>query len=318
MKKIGTSFSMCVSDIVNGRIDYDDVEFIVTSTRYTTRDEMIAGVTMVHQRKNADEYIAMAARLWDDGKIYQPTIIENRSTEPRPTWIEFNQSDQITSGVCKLSLSKNLLVEQVTGLIIEKKYLDALIEVNRYCQQLQSHSEKENSNQGESAYDIIFERSQHSIASMVYALEKSLGKPFSYTDPDTDYWEDAKAFIHALHVYTNSFDQEYSAMTSSTKTPRPITPEEGVDILLSMFATISESWANNTSVDRREACNGVVFSILSLLDGHNVSMPAFDLYPHPHVDDLDFCIRIGENYWTDQPINSGMSLHTEWKKFERS
>lgn len=100
--------------------------------------------------------------------------------------------------------------------------------------------------------------------------------------------------------------------------PRPITPEEGVRRLLTAFAHHAERWANDDSVSRLEACNGVVFSILAVLDGNNLYMPAFDLTPRPHVSDRFFCRSRGENWWVRKPINTTVHLHAEWKKFERS
>jgi len=44
-------------------------------------------------------------------------------------------------------------------------------------------------------------------------------------------------------------------------------------------------------------CEGVVFSILSALDGCNAALPGFIVAPDPHPDDTDFNISQGNNYY---------------------
>ena len=66
------------------------------------------------------------------------------------------------------------------------------------------------------------------------------------------------------------------------------------DELLSAFRDISAYWANLPDLDKatgnvltvRDRCDGVVFSILSALDGCS-SLPSFDLVAHVHPDDED-------------------------------
>lgn len=73
-----------------------------------------------------------------------------------------------------------------------------------------------------------------------------------------------------------------------------VTPEQLRDEMLGVFRSLARYWAalpdfdpatgrQHTILDR---CEGVVFSILSQLDGCG-GLPAFDLVSHVHPDDED-------------------------------
>ena len=76
--KIGFSLGRCVRDIVMGRVDEDDVAFIITATcireaeqlapviaEYTLRDDYLYGLDEV-------ECLRVAKSLWDNNKLLQP------------------------------------------------------------------------------------------------------------------------------------------------------------------------------------------------------------------------------------------------------
>lgn len=73
-----------------------------------------------------------------------------------------------------------------------------------------------------------------------------------------------------------------------------VTPEALRDEMLGVFRQIARYWAELPDVDKatgcactvRYRCEGVVFSILSQLDGCG-SLPAFDLVARIHPDDED-------------------------------
>ena len=89
MKKIGTSFSICIRDIIRGIIAEEDVAFIITSTAYKSRDEMIRQVAISQQGKDIHRFMDIAARLWDKGKIYQSSNRDNKDCFD-DIWIDFN------------------------------------------------------------------------------------------------------------------------------------------------------------------------------------------------------------------------------------
>jgi len=72
------------------------------------------------------------------------------------------------------------------------------------------------------------------------------------------------------------------------------TPDELRDHMLAVFRSIARYWATVSDFDPatgrtmtiQDRCEGVVFSILSQLDGVG-DLPAFDLVAHVHPDDDD-------------------------------
>ena len=86
--------------------------------------------------------------------------------------------------------------------------------------------------------------------------------------------------------------------------PRAYTAEEVRDLLIKNIRARAKFWADLPEVDRatgkpitiQDRCNGVAFSILTLLDGC-ADMPAFDLVPSPHKEDKSFHIGVGENWY---------------------
>ncbi|MBD3261177.1 MAG: hypothetical protein GF334_05760 [Candidatus Altiarchaeales archaeon] len=105
--------------------------------------------------------------------------------------------------------------------------------------------------------------------------------------------------------------------------PREMTVEECREIFMRQVASIAAYWARVPGRTDLEKCNGVAFSILSMLDGSNVDIPAFDLIPSPHGSDEEFHRDEGENWWPRAPdevretlpiINDTM-LHEMWHRY---
>lgn len=70
---VGTSLRGCIRDIVDRNHPIERVERIVSSTEFTTRDELIAYVTS-GKTTQKERMAEVAGRLWDNGKIFQPKI----------------------------------------------------------------------------------------------------------------------------------------------------------------------------------------------------------------------------------------------------
>jgi hypothetical protein len=81
--KIGYSLSRCVLDIVEGRVDSEDVTVLITRTHFDPTlddqwDEIWHGYAYEQQgpwtglRHREDEVRAVIFQLWNDGKIHQP------------------------------------------------------------------------------------------------------------------------------------------------------------------------------------------------------------------------------------------------------
>lgn len=100
---------------------------------------------------------------------------------------------------------------------------------------------------------------------------------------------------------------------------KELTQKEIQDRFLRHVRGIVEYWK---TVDRPpgELCDGVAFSILTMLDGGS-ALPAFEVVPSPHPDDREFLISEGEDYYPDSPIGDDVttvhgddSLHELWHK----
>ena len=83
-----------------------------------------------------------------------------------------------------------------------------------------------------------------------------------------------------------------------SKSPISWTQEELTERFIQQLREIAEYWATEERVaSRKDACDGVVFTILSMLDGCSVGMPAFSISVQPHPDDKKTCIDAGVNYY---------------------
>lgn len=100
--------------------------------------------------------------------------------------------------------------------------------------------------------------------------------------------------------------------------PRPYTSEETAEHLLKHFASMAEYWAHHPNGGEiGDRCHGLVFSILSALDGSSMDLPAFDLVPAPHPEDRQYHIDRGENYYLEENVVS-TALHEMYHPIKRS
>jgi hypothetical protein len=76
--------------------------------------------------------------------------------------------------------------------------------------------------------------------------------------------------------------------------------EKTVDQIRDEFLThvehLVEYWDKNTK-DKREAMEGLAFSIMSTLDGSSMALPAFLVAPFPHESDKEYHIENESDYY---------------------
>lgn len=97
-------------------------------------------------------------------------------------------------------------------------------------------------------------------------------------------------------------------------TSRAYTEEEVRMEFLNYIAGMAYYWAKQPGLTDLEKCNGLAFSVLTLIDG-GTFMPSFDLIPCPHEEDKDFHIEEGENWYEPTVINN-CQLHELWHEVE--
>jgi hypothetical protein len=96
--------------------------------------------------------------------------------------------------------------------------------------------------------------------------------------------------------------------------PKAYTPEEVREMFLDQLRATKEYWLNETRAETEsERMDGLVFSILNIIDGSTVGLPSFDLIPSPHEGDKDYLTSIGEKHFTKEVINN-CQLHEHWYK----
>lgn len=79
---------------------------------------------------------------------------------------------------------------------------------------------------------------------------------------------------------------------------RAYTEEEIADMIYAHLEALARYWARESrAIDPYDKCMGMAHSMLSVLSGSTVNLPAFDLIPCPHPDDKSFHEENGENWF---------------------
>lgn len=100
------------------------------------------------------------------------------------------------------------------------------------------------------------------------------------------------------------------------------TADEVRDMLLQHLVHIARYWANLPDVDKatgrthtvQDRCEGVLFSVLSTLDGASMNLPGFDLHAMPHPEDKAFLLAEGER-WIEPGTVISDTLHEHLVRF---
>ena len=105
--KIGLSYSRCVRDIVDGRVDIADVLVLITRTDFDPRDdEQWQGIWqgygggqtfgnpfsspewMDYPAEDEDRFRSVSIELWETGKLHQPRKFGAHPSRRREIWLE--------------------------------------------------------------------------------------------------------------------------------------------------------------------------------------------------------------------------------------
>jgi hypothetical protein len=101
--KIGFSYSRCVRDIVDGKVDIDDVLVIVSRTDFDpTNDQQWAGIWQGYRMRSgwanpewihtvdSDEqlYRDISVELYESGKLHQPRKFGAHPPRTAHTWVD--------------------------------------------------------------------------------------------------------------------------------------------------------------------------------------------------------------------------------------
>ena len=98
--KIGLSYSRCIKDIVEDRVDIDDVLILITRTDFDPHnDEQWRGIWMGYrfgsnpewyEYEDADEdrFRSVSIELWETGKLHQPRKFGVKPARRPEIWLE--------------------------------------------------------------------------------------------------------------------------------------------------------------------------------------------------------------------------------------
>lgn len=90
--------------------------------------------------------------------------------------------------------------------------------------------------------------------------------------------------------------------------PREKTEEEVVTELLEHMQVIARFW-NRSDGSTEEKLDGLLFSMLVMIDGGSAGICGFSLTPSFHPDDPEFLKGEGEDWYPTCPINDDVQLH---------
>ena len=97
--------------------------------------------------------------------------------------------------------------------------------------------------------------------------------------------------------------------------PKEYTTKEVQEKLIKHLWGVLEYWYSESSVpSTRDKMEGLLFSILSTLDGSSVGMPGFKMIPSVEPSDKKFHIEFGENWYNDEEDIGGY-LHELLHRF---
>lgn len=139
--KIGLSYSRCVLDIVEGRVDIDDVLVLITRTDFDPRDDtqwtgIWQGYTLgglsnpewadydLHNKDHEDKFRSVSCMLYEDGKMHQPRQFGARPRRRPEIWLEavLPNEELEKNPAAKIAWGKFQTVASLTNVNLDKEY----------------------------------------------------------------------------------------------------------------------------------------------------------------------------------------------------
>ena len=139
--KIGLSYSRCVLDIVEGRVDMEDVLVLITRTNFDPRDDeqwtgiwqayVLGGMSnpewASYDLNNTDheaKFRSVSCMLYEDGKIHQPRQFGAHPRRRPEIWLEavLPNSELESNPTAKLAWEKFQTIASLSGVDLNDKY----------------------------------------------------------------------------------------------------------------------------------------------------------------------------------------------------
>jgi len=141
--KIGLSYSRCVRDIVDGRVDIADVLVLITRTDFDPRDdEQWQGIWqgygggqtfgnpfsspewMDYPAEDEDRFRSVSIELWETGKLHQPRKFGAHPSRRREIWLEtvLPDSELESRPAVKAAWDQFQIVAGLTNVKLDREY----------------------------------------------------------------------------------------------------------------------------------------------------------------------------------------------------
>ena len=139
--KVGLSYSRCVLDIVEGRVDADDVLVVITRTNFDPHDDgqwagIWDGYTLgglsnpewdnydFNSKEDEDRFRSVSIMLYDDGKMHQPRKFGARPARRPEIWLEaVLPSSELEKNVAAKDAWDNFqVIAGLTNVKLDKEY----------------------------------------------------------------------------------------------------------------------------------------------------------------------------------------------------
>ena len=139
--KIGLSYSRCVLDIVEGRVDLNDVLVVITRTDFDPRDDAQwagiwegychGGMSMpewssydYNSKDDENKFRSISIMLWEDGKMHQPRKFGANPRRRPEIWLEtvLPGAELEKNPAAKIAWDKFQTVASLTSVSLDKEY----------------------------------------------------------------------------------------------------------------------------------------------------------------------------------------------------
>ena len=146
--KIGLSYSRCVRDIVEGKVDIDDVLVLITRTDFDPRDAdqwqgiwqgYAGGAAPQSMRglfggsnpewfgttdEDEDRYRSVSIELWESGKLHQPRKFGAHPSRRPEIWLEavLPNSELESNPAAKAAWDRFQTIASLTNVELDDKY----------------------------------------------------------------------------------------------------------------------------------------------------------------------------------------------------
>ena len=141
--KIGLSYSRCVKDIFDGKVDLDDILVLITRTNFNAHnDEQWAGIWegygggqtfgspfsnpewIDHPAEDEAKFREISVKLYDSGRMHQPRQFGARPQRRPEIWLEtvLPSSELITNPAAKKAWDTFQVVAGLTNTTLDREY----------------------------------------------------------------------------------------------------------------------------------------------------------------------------------------------------